>query len=77
MMHFFRQRDEELMIGDNIKITIVDIRDDKVSLGIDHPSEMSVNRGEVQVAILRERFRVGEITQEQFDREVKALEFHF
>lgn len=49
-----RHRDESIMIGDDIVVTIVDIRDDKVRLGIDAPSDIPVHRGEVYEAIQRE-----------------------
>jgi carbon storage regulator len=42
------------MIGDNVVITIVDIRGDKVRLGIQAPEEIPVHRQEVYEAIKRE-----------------------
>jgi carbon storage regulator len=42
------------MIGDDIEITIVDIRGDKVRLGINAPNHISVHRKEVYDAIQRE-----------------------
>lgn len=45
------------MIGDEIVITIVDIRGDKVRLGIDAPSSLPVHRQEVYDAIQRENRR--------------------
>ena len=39
MLVLSRQRDESIMVGDNVQITIVDIRGDKVRLGIVAPSE--------------------------------------
>jgi len=54
MLVLSRQRDETIMIGDNIEITIVDIRGDKVRLGINAPKEISVHRKEVYDAIRRE-----------------------
>jgi carbon storage regulator len=58
MLVLSRQRDESIFIGDNIKITIVDIRGDKVRLGIEAPSEIPVHRQEVYEAIQREQQRV-------------------
>ena len=43
------------MIGDDVKITVVEIRGDKVRLGIDAPKEMPVHRIEVFRAIKREQ----------------------
>jgi carbon storage regulator len=42
------------MIGDDIVITIVDIRGDKVRLGIEAPNDIPVHRQEVYEAIKRE-----------------------
>jgi carbon storage regulator len=54
MLVLSRQRDESIIIGDNIKITIVDIRGDKVRLGIEAPKEVPVHREEVYKAIQQE-----------------------
>lgn len=54
MLVLSRHRDESIMIGDDVMITIVDIRGDKVSLGIDAPQEIPVHRQEVYEAIQRE-----------------------
>ncbi|MDA0587363.1 MAG: carbon storage regulator CsrA [Planctomycetota bacterium] len=57
MLVLSRQRDESIIIGDNIVITVVDIRGDKVRLGIDAPKEVPVHRQEVYDAIQRENQR--------------------
>ena len=54
MLVLSRQRDESIIIGDNVVITVVDVRGDKVKLGIDAPKEISVHRREVYEAIQRE-----------------------
>ncbi len=54
MLVLSRQRDESIIIGDNVQITIVDIRGDKVRLGIEAPADISVHRKEVFDAIQRE-----------------------
>ena len=57
MLVLSRQRDESIIIGDNIVITVVDIRGDKVRLGIQAPTEIPVHRQEVYEAIQRENQR--------------------
>jgi carbon storage regulator len=57
MLVLSRQRDESIIIGDNIVITVVDIRGDKVRLGIQAPTEIPVHRQEVYEAIQRENLR--------------------
>ncbi len=54
MLVLSRQRDETIMIGDDIEITVVDIRGDKVRLGINAPRQVQVHRKEVYEAIKRE-----------------------
>lgn len=61
MLVLSRQRDESIIIGDNIIITIVDIRGDKVRLGIDAPTEIPVHRQEVYEAIQRENLRASRV----------------
>ena len=54
MLVLSRQRDETIMIGDDIELTVVDIRGDKVRLGIKAPPHIAVHRKEVYDAIKRE-----------------------
>lgn len=54
MLVLSRQRDETIIIGDNIEVTVVDIRGDKVRLGINAPRSVSVHRKEVYDAIRKE-----------------------
>ena len=55
MLVLSRQRDETIMIGDDVEITVVDIRGDKVRLGITAPRHIQVHRKEVYDAIKREK----------------------
>ena len=64
MLVLSREKGEAIIIGhgtDRIKIAVVDVRGDKVRIGIDAPQEYSVHREEVQQAIDRgeERVRKG------------------
>jgi len=56
MLVLSRERDQVIYInGEEIKITIVDVRGGRVRLGIDAPPHMSVYREEVYKAIQREQ----------------------
>lgn len=57
MLVLSRQCDESIVIGDNVVVTIVDIRGGKVRLGIQAPGEVAVHRQEVFEAIQRESRR--------------------
>jgi len=54
MLVLSRQRDETIMIGDDIQITVVDVRGEKVRLGITAPPHIPVHRKEVYDSIKRE-----------------------
>ncbi len=63
MLVLSRQRDETIMIGDEIEITVVDIRGDKVRLGINAPSRIAVHRKEVYEAIRTENQRASQLSE--------------
>lgn len=54
MLVLSRQRDQTIVIGDDIEITIVDIRGDKVRIGINAPRNVTVHRKEIYDAVKRE-----------------------
>lgn len=70
MLVLSRQRDESIMIGDDVEITIVDVRGDKVRLGINAPKSIPVHRREVYDAIQREKKQAKE-AKEQPSTEVQ------
>ncbi|HBG28396.1 MAG: carbon storage regulator [Planctomycetes bacterium GWF2_41_51] len=55
MLVLSRQKNESIMIGDDVEIIIVDVRGDKVRLGITAPKSVSVHRKEVYNAIQQEK----------------------
>jgi carbon storage regulator len=54
MLVLSRYRDESIYIGDDVVITVVDIRGDRVRIGIQAPSDVSVHRQEIYEAIKNE-----------------------
>ena len=48
-----RKKDESIVINDDITIVVVEIRGDKVRLGVEAPKEVPVHRREVYEAIVR------------------------
>ena len=51
MLVLSRKKNEQIVIGDGIVITIVDVRGDKVRIGIEAPTHVPVHRHEVYLAI--------------------------
>lgn len=54
MIVFTRRKNESLVIGGAVEVCIVEIRGDRVRLGIESPRDVSVYRGEVHAAMQRE-----------------------
>lgn len=61
MLVLTRKRDEKIKIGDEIEISVIEIKGDKVRLGIIAPTRIAVHRTEIYDAIQRERERTGQI----------------
>lgn len=54
MLVLSRKRSERILIGENIVVTVVEIRGEKVRLGVSAPPDIPIHREEVQDAIDRE-----------------------
>jgi carbon storage regulator len=59
MLVLSRLKSERIMIGEDIILTVIDIRGDKVRLGIDAPKDLPVHREEVYNAIKRDGYDKG------------------
>ena len=53
MLVLSRKKNESVVIGEGVVITVIEIRGDKVRLGIEAPKEIPVHRREVYDAIQR------------------------
>ena len=58
MLVLSRKKLESIIIGNNVRVTIVDIRGDKIRLGIEAPSDIPVHREEVYKAINHTSFNI-------------------
>ncbi len=65
MLVLSRKKDEKIIIGDTITVMVIDIRGDKVRLGIDAPRDVTVHRQEVYEAIRKEREAQANQSREQ------------
>ncbi len=55
MLVLSRYKDQSIYIGDDIIITVVDVRGDRIRIGIDAPANVPVHRQEIYEAIRREQ----------------------
>ena len=53
MLVLSRKKNESIIINDNIIVTVIEIRGDKVRLGFDAPKDVPIHRREVYDAIRR------------------------
>lgn len=65
MLVLSRKKNESIVIGENVVVTVIDIRGDKVRLGIEAPKEVAVHRKEVMEAILRENLKFSSPSTEE------------
>ena len=65
MLVLSRKKNERIVINDDITIVVVEIRGDKVRLGVEAPKEIPVHRREVADAIKRGESKPGEKKQAQ------------
>ena len=70
MLVLSRKKDEKIVIGDQITLMVIDIRGDKVRLGIEAPKDVAVHRQEVYEAIQKEMEMDAESTNELKDSSV-------
>lgn len=54
MLVLSRKRDESIIIGDDVVITVVDVKGEQVKIGISAPKSVSIHRKEVYEAIQEE-----------------------
>lgn len=72
MLVLSRKKDEKIIIGDKITVMVIEIRGDKVRLGIDAPKEVTVHRQEVYEAIQRENSAGKDPSDENWDVSLDA-----
>jgi carbon storage regulator len=68
MLVLTRALNETIMIGDDIEVTIVDVKGDKVRVGIQAPHAVPVHRKEVYLAIKQANIEASQATPESLGR---------
>lgn len=61
MLVLTRKKNESIVIGDNIEITVVDIQGDQVRIGINAPKNVSIHRKEVYLEIQSENKKAADV----------------
>ena len=74
MLVLSRYKDQSIYIGDDIVVTIVDVRGDRIRLGIEAPPNVPVHRQEIYEAIQRENAGEPEVESLDGRMNVQTLE---
>ena len=72
MLVLSRQKNESIIINDDITIVVVEIRGDKVRLGVEAPKEVPVHRNEVYEAIRRNAHKPESDDQTTIERDATS-----
>jgi carbon storage regulator len=76
MLVLSRKRDESIMIGDNVEVTVVDVRGDVVKLGVRAPRAVTVHRKEVFESIQRENIEAAKASRSGLAKLLEAVRQH-
>lgn len=73
MLVLARKVNQSVMIGDNIKVTIIEVAQGKVKLGISAPDHVAVHRQEVWEEIQKENLLAQQASPEAIQKATQAL----
>jgi carbon storage regulator len=73
MLVLSRRRDESIMIGDNVEITVVEVRGDVVKLGVRAPREVPVHRKEIYMTIQEENIAAARASAQDISKALEAV----
>lgn len=73
MLVLSRYKDQSIYIGDDIVITVVDVRGDRIRLGIEAPADVPVHREEIYDAIKKDKISFE--LDNSYKEKDKVLEF--
>lgn len=65
MLVLSRNKGEQIVIGNNLVLTVVDIRGDRVRLGFEGPAEVPIHRMEVYHRLMEEEKRAENLAKEE------------
>jgi len=63
MLVLTRKEDESIMIGDDIEVKVLDLRENQVKVGIIAPRSVAVHRREVYLAIQAENAQAAAVSK--------------
>ena len=73
MLVLTRKRNESIVIGDDIELTVLSVAGEKVRMGIQAPRDIPVFRKEVYLEIQQQRLEAGSSARDEVDEALRRL----
>ena len=73
MLVLTRKRNESIVIGDDIEVTVLSVVGEKVRIGIEAPRDVRIFRKEIYLEIQEQRLEAGTSAREEVDEALKRL----
>jgi carbon storage regulator len=73
MLFLTRKPNQSIVIGDDIELTVIEVRGDQVRIGIEAPKSISVHRKEIYEQIKAQNLRASKVDKEALDTIDKAI----
>jgi carbon storage regulator len=73
MLVLTRKRNESIVIGDDIEVSVLSVSGEKVRIGIEAPRDVPVFRKELYIEIQQQRLEAGTSGREEVDDALKRL----
>lgn len=73
MLVLTRKRNQSIMIGDDIEVSVLGVVGEKVRIGIEAPRDVRIFRKEIYLEIQEQRLEAGTSAREEVDEALKRL----